>query len=645
MHKLLLGVSLFAVIASAKAQQDSLTTQLETVHITDTRFKLEKSESGKPVIVITEDDLAARPGDDLAQVLNDYAGIEINGARSNAGQNLSYFIRGGRNRQVTVLIDGVQVSDPSQIASDFNLQLVNTQDVERIEVLKGASSVLYGSGASSAVISITTKKTARKTVAARVYAYIGSDNSEAAQDYDLASFRSGARVSGTLQGDEGFTYAVGVNQEYTDGLSAVQPLDGSEGESDTFNQLNAHAQVGFKNLHGVKWTSRFDYDRINAAFDNFDYTDADNENRTEQLRFSNQLGYDYGKGSIELRNNNTWTDREIVSSFPSLFDARSITADLYNKHDWGRLQTVVGVNAQFNAFESQNVPFGSTDFATAISEDDADITILDPYVNLLYKTNFGLNLAAGARYNTHSLYDGELVYSINPSYRTDLGSGSAKVFASYATAYIAPSLFQLYDPSFGNENLVPEENTTIEVGVGYETADFGIQVTAYQRDENQFVDFVNVDPVNFIFQYQNVDAETQAQGIEVEGRYSIMDNLRLTANYTFTERDTEALQLRIPRHKVNASLSWTVNDRNTIMASYNLIGSRDDAFFDPMTFASTPVELESFTLVDLRYTHKVPSKGLTLFAGITNLLNEEYQELFGFQTQGRNARIGFSLEL
>ena len=131
------------------AQQEQPIEELEEVVVTDSKFKLKRENSGKVITKITQEELEQLQGKSVADIVNTVSGIEINGVRSNAGQNLSYFVRGGRNRQVLILIDGIAVSDPSQIANDYDLRLLNADQVESIEILKGAASTLYGTGAAS----------------------------------------------------------------------------------------------------------------------------------------------------------------------------------------------------------------------------------------------------------------------------------------------------------------------------------------------------------------------------------------------------------------------------------------------------------------------------------------------------------------
>ena len=130
---------------------------LDEIVLIDSRFPLKRSESGKNIIKITQATIDNFQGLGLSSLLKQYAGIEILGSQTYAGQNKTISIRGGRNRQVLILIDGIRVSDPSRIDNDFNLNFLDLGQIESIEILKGASSTLYGSSAASGVINIKTK--------------------------------------------------------------------------------------------------------------------------------------------------------------------------------------------------------------------------------------------------------------------------------------------------------------------------------------------------------------------------------------------------------------------------------------------------------------------------------------------------------
>jgi vitamin B12 transporter len=156
--------------------------------------------------------------------------------------------------------------------------------------------------------------------------------------------------------------------------------------------------------------------------------------------------------------------------------------------------------------------------------------------------------------------------------------------------------------------------------------------------------FTPIDPVNFVFQYQNNIDELTARGIEVQAQHALWDNkLSINVNYTFTEREGVTLLTRIPKHKLNASARARVLDKTFVTATYQFNDSRGDFFFNNSTFSSEAVTLDSFQTVDLDITHTLTSKPVVFFAGVSNLLDADFQELFGFETVGRNFKLGVRL--
>jgi vitamin B12 transporter len=620
------------------AQQEPF-QKLDSV-VLDTKMPLARKNSGKVITKISEETLERNAGKSVAEVLNEVAGIEINGARSNAGQNLSYYVRGGRNRQVVIMVDGVQMNDPSQIANDYDLRLVPLTTVAEIEIIKGASSVLYGSGAATAVINITTKKAAKKPIAATFSSVVGSNKPAGESQFDAETFTNFATVNGTLGG---LFYNAQFTNTYTDGLSAVAAPEGEAPfEADIFNRYDGRVQVGYKINERISVSQFFSFNTFKADFDNFDYTDADNRSITDQLKTGGNFTWKYKKGTYVFNDSYTWIERQITSDFPSKFDSRAYTFDTYLNHQVSTNWTVLlGLNGNFSSFNSFSVPFGETNFVQEVTDDTANFDIIDPYLNVVYTSNFGLSLNVGGRLNIHSDYGTHVVYNVNPSYSIPIGQHNLKFLASYSTAYITPSLFQLYDPLYGNEDLEPEENRTIEGGFELSRgADFRFSVVYFNRNEENFIDFVTIDPDLFISQYQNIDTQFESSGVEIEVMKAFGPKWQITANYTNTQAD-ERFALRIPEHKANAALTYRLKPNARLGLTYQYVGERGDRFFNPNTFETETVTLSSFNL--LEFTASLDAtENITLFAGLSNILDAEYEEIYRFQTQGRNARIGFT---
>lgn len=628
-----------SLFGHAQQQVDSTEVErLQEVVITDSRFKLDQEQSGKVISRITQQDLQDLKGQSVAEIINNTVGIEINGVKSNAGQNLNYYVRGGRNRQVLVLIDGIALTDPSQIANDYDLRLLNVNQIESIEILKGASSTLYGSGAATAVINVKLKDAAKKPFEMNVRSVFGTNQNQEDTNYAIKDFHNSVMFNGTINR---FNYLASFGNQFTDGLSAVEGVS----ESDAFNSYNGLLKFGYKFTDAFTFKAYGSFDKFKADFDDgFTFQDADNQSRTEQYRIGISPEYKYNHGSLTLNAAYNNVMRTIESSYPSKFYSNSYVADLFNKYNFGNtFYVVLGLNIQENEMESFVIPFGSSELEQSIDPNDANFTIIDPYLNAVYVSEFGLNVNAGLRVNNHSEYGSHIVYNINPSFRKDFDFGYIKALGSYSTAYITPSLYQLFEPAYGNPDLQPEENATIEGGLELNIDKKAtVSMVYFNRKETNFIDFIDIG--NFAFQYRNVDDSFTASGIEFTGNYNITKAWSLNANFTYTKVPND-LDLRIPELKINAKLNYKLGEGTVFSLAYQFNDDRNDLVFNNATFENDTVILESYSLLDFYVSHSLINEKLTLFANVNNILNEDYQELYGYSTLGRNVSIGLNLTL
>lgn len=636
-----LGILCISISTFGFPQQkkDSLNVEhLEEVVITDSKFNLKRENSGKVITKITQTELLQLQGKTIAEIINTTSGIEINGTKSNAGQSLGYFVRGGRNRQVLILIDGIAVTDASQIANDYDLRLLHADQVESIEILKGASSTLYGSGAATAVINIKLKQASQKSISANFRSTLGTNQSQEDDNYAIKNFSNSVSVNGTLNK---FNYLASFGNHFTDGLSAIS----NGNEADAFNSINGNLRLGYQFSNAFKVNVYGSFDDFIADFDDdFNFLDADNVSETNQYRIGVASEYVYKKGSITLNFAYNNIERDIVSSYPSQFNSEGFVVDLYNRYNFNdKFYTVFGMNLQDNDMESYSIPFGETNLTQDINSDIASFSIIDPYLNVVYISEFGLNVNAGMRLNNHSEYGTHLVYSINPSFKKDMNFGYIKALASYNTAYITPSLYQLFEPTYGNIDLNPEENITVEAGAEINFKDrTKLSVVYFNRKEKNFIDFVDLG--SFVFQYTNTVESFTASGVEAEAEIIIMKPLKMVLNGTYTHVEDD-LNLRIPELKVNVKLDYQFKNSIFISLSYQYNDDRKDSFFNSTSFMSEEITLKSYSLFDFYISHKLINNKITFFANVTNLLKEDYEELYRYSTKGRNISLGFNLTL
>ncbi len=620
-------------------QKDSITskTDLNEVVISDSKFALRKEKSGKVITKITQEQLKNSAGLSIATLLNTVSGIEINGNQNGSGKNLGLYIRGGKNNQILILIDGVPVTDASGISMDYDLRLLPTEQVESIEIMKGASSTLYGSGAATGVINITLKKAISNIMGADAYINLGTNNTATSNKTAAQDCNQGFSVHGMANK---INYFASLNSTETSGMSQIKaPNADVNYEEDRFSRINYLGKVGFKATDKLTFDFFGNYDKINIDYDNaFDNTGTNdtnlNHSKSEQFRYGFIPKYKYQKGQFVLNSSfnkivRTYNEFDSYSSSigVSNYESRSVNVDGYNKYEFSKtLFFVIGTQFQFHDMKS------TTPYSSIVAE-NSKFNMIDPYFTTVYTSDFGLNLNLGARWNHHSQYGEQMVYNINPSY--DFKIIPLKVLTSYSTAFVTPSLYQLYS-EYGNTALTPERNSTVEAGFECNLLHKKIilSTVGFYRETTNFIAYNT--------KYNNIDGTFKAKGIETDVTFEIAKNLKWNANYTFTQVD-EALDKLIPKHKINAALDYHWNKGN-VNLNYQYTDARKDVYYDIM-FMPQGVILDSFRLVNFSIKQQIIKNTLSIFGAVTNILNEDFVESTGYSSRGRNFRLGLNFSL
>ena len=618
--------------------QEPTPKQLNEVVISDSKFALAKEKSGKVIVKITAEELAKQPGQSIASILSTVVGVEINGNQSSAGKNLGSYIRGGRNHQTLIIIDGIPVTDASGVNLEYDLRYISAEQVESIEVMKGASSTLYGSGAATGVINITLKKASKKELTGNSYYSLGTQTSANNVNYRPQDFNQGISMNGTVWK---VNYLALFNSVETKGISEAQGIDF---EPDPFSKISALLKIGFKPNTKLSFDFFTNFDRIKNNYDGFydNFTSADtpiNIAKTQQFRFGFSPKYKYNKGELVLNSGfsinersytslNTWSNSIDNSSYTS----KSVNIDAFNKYKFSnRFFMILGSQFQFNEMDSQS---------ELISKQNAKSNWFDTYFTAVYNSDFGLNINAGARYDRHSIYNNYSVYNLNPSF--SLRNISLKFIASYSTAYITPSLYQLFSP-YGNVALTPEKNNTLELGFEKEVWNKKIlfNTVCFYREENSSIGFYT-DPVTFASKYVNIEGINFAKGIETMLSFVATNKLKFKANYTFTEVE-EPLKRLIPKHKANVSIDYDFSEKATFNLSYQYVDQRKDVFFDGGAYETIPVQLDSYQLLNMIGNFKIIKNRFNLFASVNNIFDANFTENIGYSTRGRNFKLGVNI--
>jgi vitamin B12 transporter len=647
MNKQLLIVSVLAcsfvstsLFAQKNVAQKENVEMLNEVVVTATKFNLKKENTGKVIHVITQKQLQQNAGKTVIEILNTIAGIDVKGVNANASEPRSINIRGGRSRQVLVLIDGVPVTDQSAINQEFDLRLLAVNQIESIEILKGASSTLYGSGAATAVINVILKKATKDRISGSFETSFGTNNSTKTPSSGLADKNQNINLNGTLGN---FNFLASFSITGIDGMSSAKSTTNTVFESDSFYSKNALLKLGYKINDKVNITSFLNYDTFEYDFDAAAFSDSEvNMGDQEQFRVGIRPNYTYNKGELYMLASINSVKRNFNSfnAFSNTLDSyqyngESINLDLVNKYEFSnQFQLITGVNYQ----EHSNNTI--TPFAT-IEKDIANFNTLDPYASVVYISNYGLSANIGGRLNMHNVYGNQFVYDGNLAYSLlNSKETSVKLLTSYSTAFIAPSLYQLYDGYSGNIDLNPETNQTFEVGFDA-TFKENIQfdVVYFNRKEVDAIIYNNTT-------YSYGNSSSDASGLELNFRVAATSFLSINSSYTYIDSNNlEDFNDYIPANKFVTGIDITPFENAFLNFTYRNVGER--TIFDRYGSFGTlgdDVILEEYQVLDFMANYKVLEDTVTFFIAATNLLNEDYDDIFGYETRGRNYKVGVRLQ-
>ena len=630
------------VLSQEKKTQEKKTEQLKEIVISATKFELKKENTGKVIYKISQKDIQRNAGKSVIELLNNVLGVEIRGVNSNPGEPRSTYIRGGRSRQALVLIDGVPLSDPTGIEQSYDLRLLSLNQIESIEVLKGASSTLYGSGAGTGVINIILKKASKNTVSGVYEVSLGTNSTSKNSTSSLNDKNQNISINGAL---DKFKYNAFFNITGTSGFSSAKSTLTIPFEEDTYTSNNGFLKLGYEFNTQFRIETFLNFDAFDYTFDAGAFNDSDiNLGNQEQFRIGIRPQLKYKKGEVFLNASINSLDRsfESFNSFSGgtnvfVYKGTSVILDLVNKYEFTKnFQLITGINYQKHENESIS-DFGNID------PDLANFNVVDPYVSAVYITDFGLSINAGGRLNIHSNYGNNFVYDTNLAFGiVKKEEINLKLISSYSTAFIAPSLYQLFS-DYGFTNLAPETNRTFEFGFESKLGQqWGLSAVYYNRVEENKVIFLNLPTPPYGI-YANALETIDVSGIEADVTFTISKELTTTVGYAFVDKTSDIDY--IPKNKLTASFVANPIKNLAISTMFKNVGERSlfDAF-GSFGEAGKDVILPSYSLLDMNVNYKVLEGKVLLFGSITNLLNEDYEETIGFNTRGRNFKMGIRIQ-
>ncbi len=600
------------------------TKQLEDMLVSAHLTPTSKAQIGSAITVISAEQIARMQKAYVSDLLRTVPGLAVNQSGGGFGSFTQVRIRGAEANQTLVIIDGIEVNDPSN-GSEYNFGNLLTENIERIEVIRGAQSALYGSDSIGGVINIITKK--------------GSQGLDVNASVEAGSFDTYI-VSGGLSGgwQQWLDFVFNVSQFESEGISAAAA--GTERDANRNLTLDGNFRV--RPLEQVEIGFNGRLVRSSIETDGFQggigAIDANNETEERQ-----KYGRVYAK--VDLFADQAKLDwQHILSAGYSEnkrdnFSDQLLGSEFNGRHSQYQYQTNLLVNTEEFLQSQHTLTFlleherdmvNANSAFTNVNRDIETTGYVGEYrLSLLER----ISLSGSVRYDDNDNFDHATTYRATLSYvhpETD-----TRIHSSYGTGVKNPTLFELFgfsDTFVGNPDLEPEESQSWDIGVEQQLFD-GRLLLDVSYYNNRIENLIIGSGITAI----NQAGRTHINGIETGFTAELTKDLGFQGSYTWiSTADSNGVSLiRRPRHLASANLNYAFdlggNPANlNLGVQYN--GKQTDFAFDE-SFNRSIVELKDFTLLNLTGRYQIYS-GVELFARVENLLDESYQEVFSFASKG-----------
>ena len=585
---------------------------LQTVVISATRIPTPELELASSVTVVTADEIAARQERTFAAVLRDIPGLNVV-QQGGPGAETSVFMRGTNSNHTKVLVDGIDVSDPSNANAAFDFGQLLTQDIERVEVLRGPQSGLYGSDAIGGVINVITRA--------------GSGPMKLSASVEGGTFDSFNQTAGASGSQGAFHYSANAAHLHA-GATPVTPLDvlapGEHRIDDYYDNFTVSSKLGFDLTPELDLGLVARYTNTHLRYTGEDFSTFPALPATQQSA-SNTDQY-YGRASAHLvsldgRLNQTlgvaYTRNQTMTLQPQIPESPNTGKRL--KVDW---QGAIRVSS------AHSVLLGLEDARDEISAPiSASTRIASAYVELQSQLGAHWFSALNARYDDNDRFGSKVTYRIAPTWVSS--ASGTKLKASVGTGFKAPTLselFQSFPPFFfANPDLRPETSVGYDLGIeqGFGGGRVRIGATWFY---NRIRDLIATDVTGTT--YANV-GRASTDGAEGFVAYQPVKQLILRLDYTHTEATDDLLHqelLRRPKHKGNLNATWQATDALLLNASVLAVSSWVDGNRD---FSIPRLDAPGYTTVNLAASFAL-SRQLAVFGRIDNLFDRHYENPVGF---------------
>ncbi|MCC5942191.1 MAG: TonB-dependent receptor [Balneolaceae bacterium] len=613
----LFGALLFApAVLAQPAPAATDTLNLDQIVITASKIPLSQRETTKPVIIINRAEIERNSGRDISQILNQQSGIRVNDAYGAPSNGRILYMQGAAAQNTLILVDGFPISDPSGVGGLFDLRLLPTNNLERIEVLKGSQSTLYGTDAIAGVVNLITRSGGEEPISGTGRLSYGSYN----------TLNGNLGVNGTA--GNRVRYSLHYNRETSDGFSAARNPGTPETFGDDGYELNAfYGKTDFLITENLTVSPFLNYSSNKGDYDAGSFEDADNFYTLEMLNPGLQAQYANGSFRLNAGYNYTRTARSFESQFGmNEFEGRFHNADIFGNYQFGDyVQMLAGFN-----FQEFSIP-GNEDIA------ERDASIISPYSTLYLKNLRGFSAELGYRLNNHSEYGNNSTFSFSPSFNV---VENVKVYGSISTGFKAPTLDELFGPFGANPELDPQRSLYVNAGIEAYLIDQSLKLSAqyFNREIDDLIIFSTQG-------YINRDKQND-YGIELTADWIVSSRVQTGFWYNFVDGEittigddgsqlTQGNLIRRPKHSTGIQAGVAVTDQFYIRVDGEYNGERQDLFFNPANnFAQEDITLDAYTLVNLYAEYKLKNNRFTLFGDVKNLFNTDFTEVYGFNTTG-----------
>ncbi|GHB17575.1 ligand-gated channel [Pseudovibrio japonicus] len=588
------GVALSALLGSTIAPSAN-ETELGEIIVIASRTETEAGKVGSTTHVVTEEDLKNDGAIFVSEYLTKLPGISFSQS-GGAGKVSSLRMRGMNNYYTKVLVDGIDISDPSSPQVEARLEHMLLNDVERIEVLKGSQSALYGGQAVAGVVNIITKHAEPGTVQHNATLEGGSYGTvNASYGFKAASDRA--------------DIAVNVERFHTDGFSAVAPK-GRPADDDGYDNMTLSAKGSFDFTDELNFYFSARGLQATNEYDGTDEPAAKNKSDSEQ--YFGKIGANY-----------SWIDDRMTTDASIQFS--DVTRE-YTGYTAKGNRTKLELLNDFDLSENFRLNFGGDWSRENVKGQSKEIEVIGGFVQGLWNPTAPLNVSGALRVDHHNAYGYYLTGRGTISYQVSQGT---RIRSSLGNGFRAPSSYELYDSYAGNPDFEPETSLSYDVGI-----DQNLFADKLRLSVNYFQilteDLILNDPTTY--KYEQIDGLSRSQGAELSVNWDALTNLSFNGAYTYTWAvgpDKKRLK-RVPLHDVNVGVTYKPVDVLSLNLNSSYVSGIEDVG-----------ELDDFVLVNAKAAYQY-NENLTLYVRGENLLDQDYERIRDYQTPGLSVYAGLT---